>query len=201
LNEIGVFIELIYPADPRPATVLAKLSELTYPTLPKDAILLFVDATKPLSKVESEDKLINPRVESDPDIVLIVLGSPFRVLRLAFRVAALIYPRFPRPAVNILAFLESTIEPRLHMAARYVSVIFDSNPEVLYVILENELRVQGRFPTASPPDIRKVDNIGVQVVPPLEFVRRTFPGSSVSPVFESTANTLRRTILSDILFF
>jgi hypothetical protein len=103
--------------------------------------------------------------------------------------------------VKIVAFLESMIPPRLHNAAKYVVDILDNKLAVANPILEKELRVQGRFPTGAPPTILSVDNIGVQVVPPVSFVRRTFPGFIVRPVFESTANTLRRTILSDILLF
>ena len=50
-----------------------------------------------------------------------------------------------------------------------------------------------------PPVMVNPASIDVHVVPPSAFVRRTFPGGIVNPLFESTANTLRRTILSDIL--
>lgn len=186
-NEIGVFKLLIYPEVPRPATVLVKLAVLTYPRVPKAFILLFVDAVCLLSKDDREERFTKPSDDKEAAIVLIVLGDPCRVLSLASSVAVLTYPKSPRPAVKIAAVLESRIAPKLQIAAKYDVDMVDNQFVVVYENDEKELMVEGRFPMTFPPTITSVDSIGVQVVPPMEFVRRTFPGSMVSPVFESTA--------------
>jgi hypothetical protein len=167
--------------------VLTKLAVLTYPRLPKPVILLIVDAACLLSKDDSEERFTKPSDDKEAAIVLIVLGDPCSVLSLASRVAVLTYPTVPRPAVKIPAVLESRIAPKLQIAARYDVDIVDNQLVVVYESVENELIVEGKFPMTFPPTITSVERMGVQVVPPMEFVRRTLPGAMVSPVFESTA--------------
>jgi len=66
------------------------------------------------------------------------------------------------------------------------------------ILVENVLTVDGRLPIIGPPNVVKEDISGDQYVPPEPFVKRILPDEINKPVFESNANTLRRTIVSDI---
>ena len=67
------------------------------------------------------------------------------------------------------------------------------------ILSETVLIVEGRFPTTGPPIVVNEEMRGDQYVPPDPFVKRILPDEINKPVFESNANTLRRTIVSDIL--
>ena len=56
---------------------------------------------------------------------------------------------------------------------------------VVYIKVENEDIVEGRFPTTGPLARVRVDKIVTQDVPPRPFVRRTLPELRFSPVLES----------------
>jgi hypothetical protein len=88
----------------------------------------------------------------------------------------------------------------LQIACKYSDEIVDRDVAVLNPIVEKLLRVQGRIPTGGPPVISRDDIKSVHTVPPRPFVTRTLPVDMKSPEFESRANTLRSTIVSDIRF-
>ncbi len=69
------------------------------------------------------------------------------------------------------------------------------------VWLEKLLILDGIPLIMGPPAIARVESMSVQFVPPSPFVSKTFPVDMKSPVFESRAYTLRRTIVSDIVLF
>jgi hypothetical protein len=66
------------------------------------------------------------------------------------------------------------------------------------VCVEKLLIVDGISFIIGPPAMVSVESISTQFVPPSPFVSKTFPVERKSPVFESRAYTLRRTVVSDI---
>jgi hypothetical protein len=89
----------------------------------------------------------------------------------------------------------------LHKDCRKTEDRDESRLVISKVWLEKVLKLDGIPFIMGPPAIVRVESISVQFVPPSPFVNKTFPVEMKSPVFESRAYTLRRTIVSDIVLF
>jgi hypothetical protein len=80
--------------------------------------------------------------------------------------------------------------PRLLMAL-YISVDIADKPAKLrvfvYVKLEKEEMVDGRFPITGPPNSVRLDTTEIQVVPPSPSVTSVCPVLNGRSVFESNA--------------
>ncbi len=112
--------------------------------------------------------------------------------------AVLTYPTVPRFSVTIVAVVPSTFDPILHNDCRNTE---DNDDNRLVVSKENDdklLIVEGIPFIIGPPARVSVERVSIHVVPPSPFVIKTLPVEIKSPVFESRANTLRRTVVSDI---
>jgi hypothetical protein len=135
--------------------------------------------------------------------VLMVLGLCERVLTAwptkVESVAVLTYPTVPRFAVAIVAVWPFIWAPMLHRDCRKTDDRLERSLLVSSVMLEKVLRLDGIPFIMGPPATVRLESISTQFVPPRPFVNRTFPVEIKSPVFESRAYTLRRTMVSDIV--
>jgi hypothetical protein len=113
-------------------------------------------------------------------------------------VAVLTYPIEPRFPVVKVAVTPFTCAPMLQSDCKNTEERVDNRLLVSKVKEDKLLSVDGTVFIIGPPATVNVESISTQFVPPRPFVIKTFPVEIKSPVFESRAYTLRRTIVSDI---